>query len=255
MSENTPPHILNLPDGSHLAYHQLSAQEGRPCVVFLGGFMSDMTGTKATALEQFCKAKGYGFIRFDYFGHGQSSGKFTDGTITRWKNDVLTILDTLTNGPQIIIGSSMGGWLMLLAALARPEKVKALIGVASAPDFTEGLIWNVMTPGEQTQLMENGLFHQPSDYSDDPYPISRELVLDGRNHLLLDRQIPINGPVRLLHGMKDDDVPYGLSITLIQRLESNDVQLQLIKASDHRMSSETDITLLTDTLESLIASF
>ncbi len=253
MSEHLTSHeFLTLEDGNQLAYFHTQGHASAPSIVFLGGFMSDMSGTKATALERFCKAKDYCYTRFDYFGHGKSSGTFTEGTIGYWKNNVLAILDMLPNTKHIIVGSSMGGWLMLLAALERPEKVTALIGVASAPDFTENLIWNVMREDEKQELLNNGIFNQASDYSDSPYPITVQLIEEGRKHLLLDKTIPIHCPIRLLHGMKDDDVPYTLSVTLAQKLESDDVQLQLIKRSDHRMSSEEDVAMLERTIEMLI---
>lgn len=253
MTDLTPcPEFLSLDDGNQLAYVHSKGNENAPSIIFLGGFMSDMSGTKATALERFCKEKHYSYTRFDYFGHGQSSGKFIDGTIGYWKSNVLSVLDMLPHRKHIVIGSSMGGWLMLLAALARPEKVSALIGVASAPDFTENLIWDVMTDKEKKELTENGIFNQPSDYSESPYPISKQLIEEGRHHLLLNDTIPINCPVRLIHGMKDDDVPYTLSVELTQKLQSDDVQIQLVKRSDHRMSSEEDVALLEKTIETLV---
>ncbi len=247
-----PPSFLTLKDGNKLAYFHTKGKVGAPSVVFLGGFMSDMSGTKATAIEQFCKAKDYSYTRFDYFGHGISSGTFTDGTIGYWKDNVISILDMLKDPKHIVIGSSMGGWLMLLAALERPEKIQALIGIASAPDFTENLIWDIMTDAEKETLQKHGVFNQGSEYSDSPYPISKALIEDGRNHLVLNKEIPIHCPVRLIHGMKDDDVPYSLSAILAKQLASDDVQVQLIKRSDHRMSSPEDIAALEKTILSLI---
>lgn len=247
----TAPQYLTLKDGNKLAYHHFRGNDDAPSILFLGGFMSDMSGTKATALEDFCKAKHSSYTRFDYFGHGQSEGEFTDGTIGYWKDNVIAILDMLPKRKHIIIGSSMGGWLMLLAALERPEAVKALIGIASAPDFTQGLIWDVMNDHEKASLLKDGIYHQPSDYSNSPYPIAKSLIEEGRRHLLLDKEINITCPVRLIHGMKDDDVPYTLSIELAKRLRSEDVQLELIKRSDHRMSSPEDIALIQAQIEAL----
>lgn len=243
---------LQLTDGNYIAYHKINSKKNRPSILFLGGFMSDMNGTKATALQEYCENKGYGYIRFDYFGHGQSSGKFTEGTIGRWKNNVLTVLDELTDSPQIVIGSSMGGWLMLLAALERPEKILSLIGIASAPDFTEDLIWNIMTKEQKKELSDNGIYMLKSDYGDEAYPIRLNLIEEGRNHLLLKNNININIPVRLIHGMKDEDVPASFSTNLAMQLTSNDVKVKLIENGDHRMSTKENIELIFNTIEEII---
>jgi pimeloyl-ACP methyl ester carboxylesterase len=253
MADNhSQPSFLELKDSNRLAYFHTTGNIKVPAILFLGGFMSDMNGTKAIALEQFCKAKGYSYMRFDYFGHGQSTGTFTQGTIGTWKNNVLTMIDHLGNQPVIIVGSSMGAWLMFLAAQERKQKIAALIGIASAPDFTENLIWDLMNEDERQQLLENGLFEQHSPYNQNPYPISKTLIEEGRNHLILPSDIAISCPVRLLHGMKDDDVPYNLSISLVQKIQSQDVQLQLIKDSDHRMSSDSDIRLITHVIKNCV---
>lgn len=243
---------LSLSSGDYIAYHQIKGKPNQPGIIFLGGFMSDMTGTKATALENFCRLHDYSFIRFDYFGHGQSSGKFIEGTIGRWKDNVLTIIDQLTTGPQILIGSSMGGWLMLLAALARPKRVHALIGIASAPDFTETLIWNILSENQKKQLADTGLFHLSSDYSEHPYPISKALIEEGRQHLLLHQRIPIHIPVRLFHGKLDHDVPATISQNLYDQLLSKDKNLTLIDQGDHRLSSPSDLELIYKTLQTFI---
>lgn len=247
---------LPLSKGDYLAYHRrnLAANDREdgaknlpshaPGLIFLGGFASDMTGTKAMALDAYCAATGRAFVRFDYRGHGQSSGKFTDGTISAWHDDVLAIIDRLTEGPQILIGSSMGGWLMLLAALARPNRIHALIGLAPAPDFTEELMWQSMDAGMQQRLMQEGRIEEPSAYSDQPYVITRDLIEDGRRHLLLSHPIHIDRPVRLLHGQKDDDVPFNVSLRLADRLMTRDVVVSLIKDGDHRLSRPQDIERL-----------
>jgi pimeloyl-ACP methyl ester carboxylesterase len=250
MSSN--PEILKLQEDNYIAYYKNEGKENKPGVVFLGGFKSDMTGTKATSLEKFCKEKDYSFIRFDYLGHGHSSGKFTDGTIGKWLGNVLDVLDKLTTGPQILIGSSMGGWLMLLAALARPERIVALIGVASAPDFTENLIWDAMDATAKAELQKNGVYSLNSEYGEEPYPISYELITEGRKHLLLDKKIDINCPVRLIHGLLDKDVPHELSIKLSQQLTSENLCVNLIAEGDHRMSKPEDIELLCENLEELM---
>jgi pimeloyl-ACP methyl ester carboxylesterase len=245
-----PPQFLARDDGERIAYRRLPGKE--PGIVFLGGFMSDMTGTKATALEAFCKARGQAFLRFDYFGHGASTGAFRDGTIGRWRDDALAVIDRLTEGKQILVGSSMGGWIMLLAALARPERVAALVGIAPAPDFTEGLLWPSFTPEEQRRLLAEGAITVPSQYDPRGYTVTRRLIEEGRDHLLLARTVKIASPVRLLHGMKDEDVPWETSLRLAERLASEDVRVTLVKNGDHRLSTEADLALLQRTLEEFL---
>ena len=258
---DTDAQRLPRPDGSSLAYYRVPADktlskgrhEKEPGVVFLGGFMSDMTGTKATALEAAMRQSGREYLRFDYGGHGQSSGKFEDGTIGSWAQDAIFALDNLTEGPQVLVGSSMGGWIMLLAALARPDRVAGLVGIASAPDFTEKLMWANFPPEARRAILEEGLYYEPSDYDDGPYPITRELIEEGRKHLLLDAPISIEVPVRLLHGVEDDAVPWEISCQLMARLDSKDVTLTLVKGGDHRLSSEADLARLVETIETLCA--
>jgi pimeloyl-ACP methyl ester carboxylesterase len=220
--------------------------------VFLGGFMSDMTGTKARTLDAFCAARGQAYLRFDYFGHGVSSGAFADATVGRWKADTLAALDALSDGPQVLVGSSMGGWLMLLAALERPQRIRALVGIAAAPDATEALMWRRFPQAVREQIMANGAIRVPSDYSPDGYLITRRLIEEGRNHLITDRPIPIACPVRLLHGMRDKDVPWETSLALAERLQGEDVLTTLVKDGDHRLSREADLALLLATLAPLI---
>jgi pimeloyl-ACP methyl ester carboxylesterase len=241
MSPNTaPPEHLPLPDGSHLAYRRV-AGDGRPGIVFLSGFASDMTGTKGTALAAWAQARNQALLRFDYSGHGQSSGAFRDGTIGRWTADALAVLDRLTTGPQILVGSSMGGWIMLLAALARPERVAGLVGIAAAPDFTEDLMWAAMPPETRARLLADGVIQEPSHYQEAPLEITRALIEDGRRHLLLRGPLDIRCPVRLQHGMADPDVPWQTSARLAERLSSADVTVTLIKDGDHRLSREEDL--------------
>jgi len=228
------PSFLKLADGRKLAHHLTEGKS--PGVIFMGGFKSDMNGAKATALETYCVKHGHRFVRFDYTGHGESSGKFEDGTISAWKQDALDIFDKLGAGKNILIGSSMGAWLALLVALERPEKISGIVGIASAPDFTENLVWQALTPAQQKKLLEKGQVLIPDCYGEAPYPITRALVEDGRKHLLLDKEIPIHVPVRLIHGTEDNDVPWQVSVTLIEKLATPDVRLQLIKNGDHRLS-------------------
>jgi len=222
-----------------------------PEVMFLGGFASDMTGTKALHLDGHCRAKGRAFTRFDYQGHGASSGRFADGTIGRWTADALAVLDFVVEGPVVLVGSSMGGWIMLLVALARPERVRGLVGIAVAPDFTERLIRDVLTAEEAAVLARDGVLLQPSEYGE-PLPITARLLDEGRDHLLLDAPVAIGCPVHLLHGQADADVPFGLSLELADRLESREVTLELVKDGDHRLSREADLRRLTAALERML---
>jgi pimeloyl-ACP methyl ester carboxylesterase len=245
-----PPGILAREDGATIAYHR--HRGAPPGIVFLGGFMSDMTGTKARALDAFCAARGRAFLRFDYFGHGASSGDIAEATVGRWKADALAVLDGLTEGPQILVGSSLGGWLMLLAALARPERVHALVGIAPAPDATEDLMWARFPPVIKDEIMRRGAARLPSAYDPRGYLFTRRLIEEGRNHLVMRTPIPIRCPVRLLHGMKDPDVPWQTSLALADRITGADVRVTLVKDGDHRLSAERDLTLLVRTVESLV---
>jgi len=245
------PERLATADGQSLAYHRSAGRN--PGVVFLGGYASDMTGTKATALEAHVRDRGHAFLRFDYRGHGQSSSRFEDGTIGRWRDDALAAFDSLTEGPQVLVGSSMGGWIALLLALARPERVAGLVGIAAAPDFTEDLMWAEFDASQRAALERDRILRIPSEYSDVPSIVTMGLIEDGRNHLLLRAPIHLTVPVRLLQGMRDPDVPYRYALTLADRLESDDVQIRLIKDGDHRLSTERDLAILTETVDALLA--
>ncbi len=245
------PGFIDRPGGHRVAYHVTQGKS--PGVVFLGGFMSDMTGTKAMALEAHCRARGQAFLRFDYLGHGQSSGAFAEGTIGRWADDAMAAIDQLTERPQILVGSSMGGWAMLLAALTLPERVCGLIGIAAAPDFTEDIMWNMFDDGQRRALMADGTVSIPSDYGDgEPYIISRALIEDGRDNLLLKDDIAIDCPVRLLQGMKDADVPWRTALAVADKLSGGDVEVILVKDGDHRLSEPQDLARLGVTLDRLI---
>lgn len=232
-----------------IAYRRLRGRS--PGVLFLGGFRSDMTGGKASHLAAWCAARGRAFLRFDYAGHGASGGRVEDGTIGGWIADTLAAFDALTQGPQVVVGSSMGGWIALHLALRRPERVRALLGVAAAPDFTEELIWNRLPPETRGLLAREGVWRRPSPYGE-PQPITRALIEDGRRHLLLGGPIAIRVPVRLLHGLRDADVPWEVSLRLAERLEGADARVVLVKAGDHRLSSPADLDLLTSTLAPLL---
>lgn len=208
-----------------------------PEVFFLGGFKSDMMGTKATYLESICEKSEQTYTRFDYFGHGASSGQFEQGTIGLWLSDVLVMIDEVTTGPLILVGSSMGAWLMILAALARPKRVKALIGIASAPDFTEELIWATLNESQRKEFVRQGVIQIPSEYEASGFPITLELIEEARNHLILPNLIDIHCPVHLIHGTADVDVPWTLSQRLVQRIKSPEVTLSLIKNGDHRLNT------------------
>jgi pimeloyl-ACP methyl ester carboxylesterase len=203
-----------------------------------------MNGIKATALAAHCRARGHPFLRFDYFGHGASSGDFRAGSIGRWLADALAVIDALTEGPQILVGSSMGGWIALLAARARPDRVQALIGIAPAPDFTEDLIWARLSQTQRHQLLESGELTAPSVYEADVIPITLRLVEEGRRHLLLRGPIALACPVRLLHGMADADVPYQTSLRLIEKLTGTETVLELIEDGEHRLSRPQDLARL-----------
>jgi pimeloyl-ACP methyl ester carboxylesterase len=247
MSPNdTPPETLTLADGTRLTYRQLAARAGdkRPGIVFLSGFASDMTGTKGTALAAWAAARGQALLRFDYSGHGRSSGAFRDGTIGRWTAEALAAIDQLTTGPQVLVGSSMGGWIMLLAARARPERIGGLVGIAAAPDFTEDLMWAAMQPMTISRLLTEGVIYQPSQYQESPLEITLALIEDGRRHLLLRGPIDVRCPVRLLHGLADPDVPWQTSGHLAERLAADDVTVTLLKDGDHRLSREEDLQRL-----------
>jgi pimeloyl-ACP methyl ester carboxylesterase len=245
------PSRLIRSDGATIAYHRSDGKA--PGVMFLGGFMSDMSGVKATTLEAHCRQSGRAFVRFDYFGHGQSSGRFADGTISRWLEDAQAVLDEVASGPQLLVGSSMGGWLMLRLALARPARVHGLTGVAAAADFTEDLLYRQFNAPMRATLMRDGVIEIPSDYGDTPYPITRALIEDGRRHLVLGGPIEVHCPVHLLQGMMDRDVPWQTTLRIAERLESGSVVVTLIKDGDHRLSRPKDLARLTSAIDEMAA--
>jgi pimeloyl-ACP methyl ester carboxylesterase len=220
-----------------------------PGLFWLSGFKSDMQGTKAVALDGWAAENGRACIRFDYSGHGASGGRFIDGTIGRWLEESLAVFTTYCRGPQVIIGSSMGGWLaLLLARVLRQHRdappLAGMVLIAPAVDFTEELMWKQFTPQIKQQLADTGQWQRPSDYSDDPYIITRALIEEGRNHLLLDGLIETGCPIRILQGVQDTDVPWQHAIELTSRLAHDDVVLSLIKDGDHRLSRPEDIARL-----------
>lgn len=237
---------LRRADGVRLAY---ARQEGRgPTVIFLSGYMSDMTGSKALALDAWAAREGRSFLRFDYAGCGQSEGDFERQTLDSWLADALLVIDTLAPGPVVLAGSSMGGWLMLLAALARPERIAGLVGIAAAPDFTD---WGY-SQEQKLEILSSGRLEEASPYGPEPTVITRGFWQSGETHRLLQGPMAIDCPVRLLHGQRDPDVPWHHSTHLASLLRSDDVQVTLVKDGDHRLSREQDIALLLRTVESLL---
>ncbi len=216
--------------------------------MFLGGFKSDMTGTKAQALEAMCRARGLGFLRFDYTGHGASSGAFEDGCIGDWARDAADALG-LVEGRQVLVGSSMGGWISLLLARERPERVAALIGIAAAPDFTEDGMWAGFDAARRRALEETGRVELPSEYDDGPYVVTRRLIEDGRDRLVLRSPLRLPFPVRLLQGTADEDVPVDWALRLLEHLESPDARLLLVKGADHRFSGPRELAILEAALD------
>jgi pimeloyl-ACP methyl ester carboxylesterase len=240
---------LDRANGTELAWIRLTGAP--PTVVFLPGFRSDMTGDKATALALLCAERGVRMLRFDYSGHGASSGDFLAGTIGAWAADAMAAIDALTEGPVVLVGSSMGGWIAFLAAMARPGRIAALVGIAAAPDFTQRLMWDAMTLSERAALERDGVLYVPSQYGD-PTPITRALIEDGANHLVLTGHIPIHCPVRLLHGQADPDVPWELALRIAEQVATQDARVILVKDGDHRLSRLADLALLRQTVTALL---
>ncbi|HKT16418.1 MAG TPA: alpha/beta hydrolase [Stellaceae bacterium] len=247
---NEAPSILARDDGATIAYRRRAGRS--PGVLFLTGFNSDMTGAKAGALDAFCAENGRAFLRFDYFAHGASSGDFAQATIGRFLDDALAVVDRLTKGELVLVGSSIGGWLMLLVARARPERIRGLVGIAAAPDATEDLMWQRMSFEQRETLMLQGAVRVPSRYSEAGYLITRKLIEEARAHLVMRKPLEIRCPVRLMHGMADPDVPWHTSLTLADHLPGDDVQLLLVKDGDHRLSRASDLDLLVRTVKPLL---
>jgi pimeloyl-ACP methyl ester carboxylesterase len=245
------PMRLNRPDGHSIAYLKTHGAATGPGVLWLSGFKSDMSGTKAMALDQWAQESGRTCTRFDYYGHGQSSGAFRDGTISRWLDDATAVLDQATDGPQVLVGSSMGGWIATLLALRRPARIAGMLLIAPAADFTEELIWKRLPEEARRDIGERGEWLRPSAYDPEPYPITRGLIEDGRRHLLLGGPIAVDCPVRVLQGMADPDVPWTHAMRLVERLESRDVVAELIKNGDHRLSDADGIARMRSTLNEL----
>lgn len=237
MADQAPSRFAR-PDGLQLAYRMT---DGRgPTLLFLPGYMSDMEGSKAVALEAWAKANGRAILRMDYAGNGASEGRFADGTLASWRDDVLLLMDALTQGRVVLVGSSMGGWLALLVALARPDRIAGIVGIAAAPDFTE---WG-FTDADKALLQTEGRMEEPTPYGDQPYVTTLAFWQSGQALRVLDGDVAIDCPVRLLQGQADPDVPWQTALTLAERLRSCDVQTLLIKDGDHRLSRDADIDVL-----------
>jgi pimeloyl-ACP methyl ester carboxylesterase len=245
MTDISPPRFLARPDGLRLAY-RFTPGAG-PTIVFLPGYMSDMTGAKATALFDRAASRGRACLLLDYAGNGESEGRFEEGTLASWRDDALLLIDRLTDGPLIVVGSSMGGWIALLVALARPERMAGLVGIAAAPDFTD---WG-FDDAQKGEIAEKGRLVEPTPYGDQPYVTTRAFWESGQAQLLLGQALAIDCPVRLLHGQRDPDVPWDTALRIAQAVRSADVQTLLIKDGDHRLSREGDIALLLATVGAL----
>jgi pimeloyl-ACP methyl ester carboxylesterase len=242
---------LALPDGRRLAYHRTAG--AGPTVVFLGGFRSDMTGTKATWLEDWAKAAGRGFLRFDYTGHGASSGAFEAGSIGDWAADAEAAVAHLTEGPVVLVGSSMGGWIGLILA-RKDSNIIGLVGISAAPDFTEDSMWAGFDAEERRTLERDGVVRVASDYDPEGYPITRRLIEDGRERLVLRDPLPLPFPVRLLHGTADAEVPVSVALRLLDHAEGDDIRLTLVKGADHRFSSPACLALIAQAVEEVSAA-
>jgi len=242
--------FLVTPEGRRIALNRL---DGRgPAVVFLGGFRSDMTGTKALFLEEWCRSRGRAFVRFDYSGHGQSGGAFQDGSIGDWAADAASVLATVA-GPVVLVGSSMGGWISLLLSRRLPARIAGLVTIAAAPDFTEDLMWAGWDDATRARLIADGVVHEPSDYGD-PYPITRRLIEDGRRHLVLREPLDLPFPVRMLQGSADVDVPPAHALRLFDHASGPDLRLTIVKGADHRFSTPDCLDLIGRAVDELSAA-
>ena len=241
--------FLKISSGRKIAYHRRDGVG--PGVVFLGGFMSDMDGSKATYLEDWAESQSRAYLRFDYSGHGQSSGAFTDGCIGDWFDDAREAIEQLTKGPQVLVGSSMGGWISLLVAKAAPERVSGLVTIAAAPDFTEQGFYADFTDAEKKQLDQEGVVYVPSDYGD-PYPITKRLIEDGRENLVMNTQMGFEFPVRMLQGTDDSAVSRKTALDLLDHLEVEDMHLTLIKDGDHSLSTPENLMAIQVAIEDVL---
>jgi pimeloyl-ACP methyl ester carboxylesterase len=242
--------FLDTASGRRIAFHRTMGKE--PGVVFLGGFMSDMDGSKATHLEAWAKAEGRAYVRFDYSGHGKSAGAFVDGCIGDWIADASEVIERLTLGPQVLVGSSMGGWIALLCAKALPERIAGLVTIAAAPDFTEDGFYADFSDEDKTRLEVEGVVQVPSDYGD-PYPITKRLIEDGRSHFVLRDPLRLGVPVRMVQGTEDTAVTRDTALRLLDHLEAEDVRLTFIKGGDHSLSTPDNLEMIVGAVDDVLA--
>lgn len=250
MSLIAPPNILKKKDGQYLAYHKLEGKT--PGIVFLSGFRADMMGSKAVFFEEFCRERGLAYVRFDYSGHGVSSGKFEEGSISQWAEDALAILDNLTMDQQILVGSSMGGWIMTLVAMQRKARIAGLMGIASAPDFVESMIQERLTPEQRKDLETKGVCYLTSE-GYDPYPLTQKMIEDGKRSTVLNAPIDLQCPMRFVHGMNDMDVPWKWSEKLMNNCLTTHATLTLVKGGQHSLSKDYELEVLANHLDGLLA--
>jgi len=244
------PSFLTTDTGRCIAY-ELTPGQG-PGVVFLGGFKSDMTGSKAIHLQDWAQARGQAYLRFDYSGHGQSLGAFTDGCIGDWANDAAAAITTLTEGPQVLVGSSMGGWISLVLATEMQEKIAGIVGIAAAPDFTEDGYWAGFSDQQRKELIQTGQLVLPSDY-DEPYVITRQLIEEARNHLVLRRPLPLPFAARFLHGSDDTAVEISVPLRIMQHATGDDIRLTIVKGADHSFSTPDCLKLIENTVTDVLS--
>lgn len=238
--------------GRRLAYDRIEG--AGPGIVFLGGFRSDMEGTKALFLRAHAQRQGRAFLRFDYSGHGASSGVFEEGCIGDWFADAMAVISAVTRGPQVLVGSSMGGWISLLVARAMAARVAGLVTIAAAPDFTEDGMWAGFDADQRAALMAQGRVELPSDYSDAPYVITKRLIEDGRDHLVLRSPLALPFPVRMLQGTADADVPMAWALRLLDHAQGDDIRLTLVKGADHRFSDDACLALMAQAVDAVCAA-
>ncbi|MDP2494854.1 alpha/beta hydrolase [Shimia thalassica] len=242
--------FFDSPQGRRIAYHKSGTTQ--PTIVFLGGLKSDMEGTKAIHLEEWAQARGQAFLRFDYSGHGESSGTFEEGCIGDWHDDTLAAVEALTTGPLIVVGSSMGGWQALLLARAIPERIAGMVTIAAAPDFTEDSYWASFTEAQKEALDTVGHVELPSDYMD-PFVITKRMIEDGRTRLVLRAPLVFDFPVRFLQGTEDTAVSTETAIRLLNHAEGADMRLTLVKGADHRFSDADCLSLIEKSIEKVMA--
>ncbi|WP_347267951.1 alpha/beta hydrolase [Paracoccus sp. (in: a-proteobacteria)] len=239
------------PQGRRIAYNRLDGQG--PGIVFLGGFRSDMQGTKALWLEEWARERGRAFLRLDYSGHGESSGAFEDGVIGDWFADAMAAIQGLTTGQQVLVGSSMGGWIALLVARAIPERLAGLVTIAAAPDFTQRGCEAGFSEAERARMQQEGRVEQACDYGGDAYVITRRLIEDGRDHLVMNQPLPLPFPVRFLQGTEDRDVPMAWALELLAHGSGGDLRLTLVKGADHRFSTPDCLALIGEAVAEVTA--